>query len=80
MKFPDQGFWIRAWEGVRDWLRARPTWRDVLIGVLFGGLIEFVAVPIYFRDLSIVRHTGDDTVDRMTRSCPGNENAPGLSR
>jgi CHASE2 domain-containing sensor protein len=67
MRFPDQGSWIKAWEDVRDWLRARPTWRDVLIGVLFGGLIEFVAVPFYFHDLSIVRHVGDDTVDRMIR-------------
>ena len=67
MRFPDESTWIKAWEGVRDWLRVRPTWRDVLIGVLFGGLIEFVAVPLYFHNLSIVRHAGDDTVDRMIR-------------
>jgi CHASE2 domain-containing sensor protein len=58
---------MKAWDRVSGWLRQRTLLRDVLIGIALGAFIEFVALPLYFHNLAIVRRTGDETVDRMIR-------------
>ena len=58
---------MQAWSSVRRRLSERPIIRDILIGIAFGALIEFIALPYYFHNSSLVRRAGDDTVDRMIR-------------
>lgn len=58
---------MRWWPALARFAGRHRFLADVAMGVLFGVIIEFVAVPLFFSDTRLLRELGDGLVDDAIR-------------
>jgi hypothetical protein len=58
---------MRWWSAVAAFAGRHKILADVAIGIVFGLIVEFVAVPLFFSDTRLLRDLGDGLVDDAIR-------------
>lgn len=58
---------MQGWSALSGFARRHKILADVAIGIVFGLIVEFVAVPLLFSDTRLLRDLGDGLVDDAIR-------------